>query len=324
MTRDNTWAVVLAAGDGTRLARLTTDHEGIAVPKQYCTLDGDGSLLDVALRRAGQVVPAERLCTIVAARHRHYWQSAAGMLQASHIIEQPENRGTAHGILLAVLWVLQRDPGARIIFFPADHYVQDEPLLARSLRQAVSILERNAAELLLIGIEPEMPDPELGYIVPGLRRIDGSSCVAEFVEKPDMSLASRMVDRGALWNSFIFGVGAMALLRMLRERMPETVTVMRAALRVDKRNSIDSGLLAMLYERLASVDFSRSILQGNESSLRVLKAPACGWTDLGPPVRVADTLRRLSRERQRPSPATAEKKSFMNLAIQHAQLQAAG
>jgi mannose-1-phosphate guanylyltransferase len=246
------------------------------------------------------------------------------MLQASHIIEQPENRGTAHGILLAVLWVLQRDPGARIIFFPADHYVQDEPLLARSLRQAVSILERNPSELLLVGIEPETPDSELGYIVPGIRRVDGSSGVAEFVEKPDMTLASKMVDKGALWNSFIFGAGGTGLLRLLRERMPETVTVMRAALRIDRLNRIDPGLLAMLYERLASVDFSRAILQGNESSLGVLKAPACGWTDLGTPGRVADTLRRLSPERQRRVPAAAGHISFMNLATRHAQLQAAG
>lgn len=40
-----TWAVVLAAGDGSRLARLTTDAAGNSVPKQFCSLDGRASLL---------------------------------------------------------------------------------------------------------------------------------------------------------------------------------------------------------------------------------------------------------------------------------------
>jgi len=31
----HTWAVVLAAGDGKRLAGLTTDHQGRHVPKQF-------------------------------------------------------------------------------------------------------------------------------------------------------------------------------------------------------------------------------------------------------------------------------------------------
>ncbi len=40
----NTWAVVLAAGDGTRLASLTTDSAGKAVPKQFCSLTAGRSL----------------------------------------------------------------------------------------------------------------------------------------------------------------------------------------------------------------------------------------------------------------------------------------
>jgi hypothetical protein len=54
------------------------------------------------------------------------------------------------------------------------------------------------------------------------------------------------------------------------------------------RNALDE-----LYQRLPIVDFSRAIVQGSESRLRVITAPACGWTDLGTPERVAQTLQRL-------------------------------
>jgi len=52
-----TWAVVLAAGEGSRLRALTTTSSGIAVPKQFCSLRGGASLLEEALQRAAAVAP---------------------------------------------------------------------------------------------------------------------------------------------------------------------------------------------------------------------------------------------------------------------------
>ena len=56
MTRSAlTWAVVLAAGDGTRLATLTTDASGNSVPKQFCSLNGGSALIAETLQRARRV-----------------------------------------------------------------------------------------------------------------------------------------------------------------------------------------------------------------------------------------------------------------------------
>ena len=57
----NIWALVLAAGEGSRLRALTT-HGGIAVPKQFCSLQGGPSLLQEAILRAEAVVPRQRIC----------------------------------------------------------------------------------------------------------------------------------------------------------------------------------------------------------------------------------------------------------------------
>src|SRR5262245_50874851 len=154
-TRQRTWAIVLAAGEGTRLSTLTKDVSGRSIPKQYCSLDGGDSLLDEALQRARRVVPRERLCVIVADQHRRYWEPTLWTLPATNVIVQPQNRGTANGILLATLRILERDPLARIVFLPADHFVRDERALAASLRSAVSSLTRNPDGLTLVGIEPE-------------------------------------------------------------------------------------------------------------------------------------------------------------------------
>jgi len=318
----HTWALVLAAGDGKRLSALTADSEGTPVPKQFCSLNGGESLLQEALQRAKRIVPLERVCAMVAGQHRPYWRPELHAHPIANVIVQPRNRGTAHGVLLAVLSILDRDPLARIVFLPADHYVADESALADTLKKTVSLLTRNVHRLILVGIEPDEQDPELGYIVPGRELADGAYAVRQFVEKPQQRLASELLSSGALWNSFIFAANGASLLGMLRERIPSSVEEMATAYARDDR----SHALGTLYERLESVDFSRAITQGAEGSLRVVAAPQCGWTDLGTPKRVADTLRRLSHTNLRPrlpdavhrSPTRAS--AFVDLAAQHARL----
>jgi mannose-1-phosphate guanylyltransferase len=322
-TLQRTWAVVLAAGDGTRLARLTTDEHGNSVPKQFCSLDGGMSLLHEALHRARHVAPRDRVCTIVADHHRRYWQSTLWATPRANIIVQPRNCGTANGILLATLRILERDPLARIVFLPADHFVRDEAALAASLREVATELTRNPQELLLVGIEPEEADPELGYILPAaggaggpLREVD------RFVEKPETSVARQLLRQGALWNSFIFAAHGPALLGMIRESWPENVEALETALARDRRSGARSTALEEAYEELQAVDFSRGVMQNAAHRLRVITAPACGWSDLGTPQRVAETLKRFEFRPERT--ASLSMPAFINLAAQHARLAMAG
>ena len=325
--RSNLWAVVLAAGDGTRLACLTQDPDGYAVPKQFCSLDGGEALVQEALQRARQIAPSDQVSVIVARQHSHYWRHVLCDVPACNIIVQPHNRGTAHGILLSVLSILERDPLARVMFLPADHYVLDEPSLELALRELSLHLKRNPDGLVLVGIEPDEPDPELGYIVAGYTLSDGSRRVAQFVEKPPAALATRLYETGALWNSFIFGSAANWLLGLLRTHLGVTVEHMATALARELQHGDSS--LTRLYENLRPVDFSRSVIQQAPQALRVVTAPACGWNDLGTPRRVADTLRRLA-EIRRPiyglpvAARGAPQAGLINLATQHARMTLAG
>jgi mannose-1-phosphate guanylyltransferase len=133
-TQMQTWAVVLAAGSGTRLSSLTVGGDGAAVPKQYCSLTGGGTLLDDALQRAAGVGDPARIAAVVAAGHRRWWLPVAGTaLDRDRLFEQPRNRGTAIGVLLAALHVHQRAHDAAMVFLPSDHYVRDERVLATSI-----------------------------------------------------------------------------------------------------------------------------------------------------------------------------------------------
>jgi mannose-1-phosphate guanylyltransferase len=315
-----TWAIVLAGGQGTRLGALTMTANGISVPKQFCSLRGGACLLQEALVRAAAVAPVRRICAVVAAQHRTWWHAPLQHLPKHNVVVQPENRGTAFGILLPLLQVLARDPNANVVVLPADHHLLNENTMARSLRQAADLAAADADAIYLLGAEPNEPDPELGYIVPADGNSSTSSRVMQFVEKPDAQIARSLLNQGALWNMFILAASGRALLKIFQNSLASHVRAMDSALGVNGTESNDSIALSALYHGLPTVDFSHDVLERHSSVLRVVPVPHCGWSDLGTPERVAETLRRLPSEWSEQS-IQSDPAPYMNLAAQNSRLQ---
>jgi mannose-1-phosphate guanylyltransferase len=317
---DHLWALVLAAGDGRRLQGLTTTRTGLAIPKQFCSLERGPSLLREAIARAAAVAAPERICTIVAAQHRRWWSGQLEDLEAQNVIVQPRNKGTAIGMLLPLLTLLERDPEARIIVLPSDHHVRDEARLARALRYAAAPSASEWAQIALLGLEPTHADPQLGYIVP--RREPGRTHhgVERFVEKPDVARARGLLEQGALWNTFIIAADGWPLLRLFERRCPDVVAAMRNVVRREHGQTNGGEALAQIYEMLPELDFSRAILEGQERHLRVIPIPDCGWSDLGTPERVAAALDALPRRPRDAERDATDRDVLLSLAAQSASM----
>jgi mannose-1-phosphate guanylyltransferase len=315
----NTWAVVLAGGDGNRLKELTTTAAGETIPKQFCSFQRNTCLLDDAIGRAAKVATSQHICSVVAAKHRHWWPESLSALPQQNIFVQPNNRGTAHGILLPLLLIQMRAPDAVVVMLPADHYVLDEATLARSLRIATNLATDNNHFVYLLGVEPERPDQELGYIVPSDRRRGVPANVTRFVEKPPMDIARELITDGALWNTFIFVGSVGALLRMFEGRYTPTIASMRNAIAPTGLVLVCSVGLEELYHDLETLDFSKDVLERHEQMLRVLRVPPCGWTDLGTPARVAETIKRLSRTPSNGLKGPRGRAAYLDLAAQRPQ-----
>ncbi len=281
------WALVLAAGEGSRLQALTTTASGVAVPKQFCSMGGDDSLVVAALRRAREVAAAGRTCAIVAEHHRRWWQPLSLGIPGENVIAQPRSRGTATGILLPLLQIAHRDPNATLLVLPSDHYVRNEEVLASSLRSAMLQAQRQPDRIILLGVTPEEADTELGYIVAEGDNTSGARAVSQFVEKPTAAAARELLARGGVWNSFIFAVKVRTLLRVFEMRCPEVVAQMRRIVAEPSQT-----VRTELFERLPRLDFSQDILQSSLPSLSVLTVPPCGWSDMGTPRRVQATFSR--------------------------------
>jgi mannose-1-phosphate guanylyltransferase len=325
LSAQHVWSLVLAGGDGNRLRALTTKPCGTSVPKQYCSLHGGHSLLEDAIARAQRLVPADRVCTIVAQQHREWWTESRALLEAldqGNLIIQPRNLGTGIGILYSLLHVIAKDSRARLVLLPADHYVRDEGTLNGALLQALERLDRDPTRPVLLGVQPDEADTELGYVLPGDPDPLGGRRVARFIEKPGYSVAREIIDAGGLWNTFIMVAAARTLLDLFLPRYAPLVMEMQVGIAKGRNAGSPTGswpALVSLYDRLPELDFSRDLLEERAADLCVVCVPPCGWSDLGTPRRVGEIVQRFVRD------ATADPdferhrlSARINLAAQHA------
>ena len=186
---------------------------------------------------------------------------------------------------------------------PADHYVRKEDVLNRVLLQALERIDRNAERPVLLGLQPDEPDTDLGYILPGDPDPCGGQTVARFIEKPGYSVAREIIDAGGLCNTFIMVAAARTLLDLYMPRFAPLVMEMQVILakgQTPARRPAAGPRSLSLYDRLPELDFSRDLLEGHAADLCVLRVPPCGWSDLGTPRRVGEIVKLLASEGSRP------------------------
>lgn len=272
------WVVVLAGGAGRRLRTLTSDAYGRTVPKQYCALRGERSLLQIALARADKQAPRDRQLVVVDRAHEHWWSRELADLPRENVVVQPADRGTAVGLFLPLLAIHRRDPRARVVVLPSDHYFGREDRLAAALKRAAGEIGRRPGGVVLLGVEAAAPDPELGWMELGAVAADSPlHRVVSFHEKPSPGKAAWLFERGALVSSMILVARSEDLLEFFRRHsvLPERF---RAPL---AHGELAGDELHRIYGALEPVDLSADLLQGAAEELLALRLDGCEWADLG-------------------------------------------
>lgn len=298
------WVVILAAGEGSRVKGLTRDRRGRRAPKQFSLIDGRSTLLDITLDRARKLAPAARIVAVVARHHRQWWRSELAVLPVENVIVQPENRGTAAGVLLPLLWILHRDPEARIVVLPSDHGVRSERILHDAVEGAVASTPRCDSEMVLLGVQPDRPETDYGWIVPGAATPGRLHRVKGFREKPDAATASDLMAEGGLLNSFILATGGRFLLERYETVLPRLWGRFQSALYSEPHGFRTGADLTSLYRSLPSFDFSKDLLERRTDRLWVYPMPACGWLDLGAPERLTGHLISRGQRGRQPDEST--------------------
>lgn len=285
------WGVLLAGGDGSRLQCLTTRIEGDTRPKQFSRVIGDETLLTQTRRRISPLIEAGKMVTVVTRRHETYFAQEFGSCALEAIVVQPENRGTAVAIGAAILTIVGVDPEAVVAVFPSDHHYGNEAALLDVIEAGILAARENPDHVIVIGAEANYPETEYGWIEPSnLQRGLKPARVRRFWEKPAPQMASDLLRRGCLWNTFVTIGRVAAIVDLLCDAAPNTMLALSAGVRT---NDLES-----CYRSVPPLDFSRDVLASSPDRLLVLRDHLSGWTDLGNPSRVFDTL---SREKIKPA-----------------------
>src|SRR5580658_3919201 len=183
-------SVILAGGDGVRLSSFTREVFGHRIPKQFCPLFEGSTLLEQTMRRVSLLVhPAETL-TVLNRSHREFYAPLLNVTPWQNLLIQPENRGTAPAILCALLRLIETGHTGPVAIFPSDHYVSDDSVFMRHVTAAFHAVELAPRLAILLGITPDGPDTEYGWIEPGALVaakhpvLEQVSQIRRFCEKP--------------------------------------------------------------------------------------------------------------------------------------------
>lgn len=292
------WTIVLAGGEGTRMQPLVHRWLGVKRPKQYCAFVGSRSMFQHTVDRAALVTDPRRIVAVVARDHRQEILTQLEGRTVGQVIYQPRNCETAAGVFLPLTYIHARAPDATVVIFPSDHFVHPEDRFLKAVRRICDVAQRMPDRLILLGIRPDQPEMEYGWILPGeplsstgeepVHRVDS------FMEKPTLEQADHALRHGALWNTFVFAARAGLLWKIGTRCFPNLMLRFEQLKRVIGQPQ-ESDVLETIYDDMPTYNLSTTLLQQAAKSAAVIELHDVCWSDWGHPARVAETLRRIGR-----------------------------
>ncbi len=308
-------AVILAGGNGTRFRELSRKIAGHDLPKQFCRVIGEKTLLGQTRTRVSLSIPAELTLAVVTRAHERFFVPLLADMPAQNVVVQPDNRGTAPAILYSLLRLAELTPNASVAIFPCDHYVSDDEAFMRHVESAFCAVATRPELAVLLGIAADSPEVEYGWIEPASPLdLDGLPMfsVCRFWKKPSAETASLLLRHGCFWNSLVMVAQLSTLLGLFMSALPG-MYLSFAAVRPVLGTLFEQKTMEALYQDLESVNFSDRVLEKYPASLAVLPVTGVEWRDLGEPERILALLSRLALRpnwlrpgnRSTPSPRTS-------------------
>ena len=288
-------AVILAGGDGIRLRSFTQKLYGDHIPKQFCPLFGGKTLLEQTMRRVSLVVPASQTITVLNRAHKRFYSPLLYATDYHNLLVQPENRGTAPAILSALLRLIETGHSEPVAIFPSDHYVSDDFVFMKHVARALRAVESASQLTILLGIAPDSPEAEYGWIEPGapveipVSGLGPISRIRRFLEKPPPDLARKLYDSRFLWNSFVLVGNPATLLMLIAKAVPELYRAFEGV-RPFFGGAVEEEILGVVFRGLPSVDFSGRVLAEFATEFSVMPVSGVEWSDLGDPKRLVAAI----------------------------------
>jgi len=253
--------ILLSGGSGKRLWPLSNDVRSKQFLKIFPKEDGSRESMAQRMFRMIKEVDPNSVITIATSENQ-IQQIKAQLGDNVGISVEPTRRDTFPAIALAAAYLKKNgvNENEPIVVCPVDPYVDIDYFHCLSkLSDAAS--EKNAANIVLMGIEPTYPSEKFGYIIPVTK--ETVSAVSEFKEKPDKQTAQKYISIGALWNGGVFAFKLSYLLNISAHLL----------------GTNDYDTMFKNYASLRKISFDYAVVE-KEKSIDVIRFSG-KWKDLG-------------------------------------------
>lgn len=212
------YCIIMGGGVGRRFWPVSRN----SLPKQFMDFFGTGrTLIQQTFDRYRKIIPLENIFVTTNQIYKDLVHEQLPELDESQIILEPAFRNTAPSIALATYHIAQIDRNANIVVAPTDHLIIREPDFLVAIQKGLDFVGNNPY-LLTLGIRPNRPITDYGYIQVTDETTDGFYKVKTFIEKPQLEFAKVFVESGEFyWNSGIFLWNVQTILESYRKLSPE-------------------------------------------------------------------------------------------------------
>ena len=278
------YAVVMAGGTS---GLMLWPYSRKKKPKQFVDVFGSGAMITSVIMRMRESVLPENIYVVTNPQGKKMMRQALPWFPAGNILVEPVARDTAPCIALATAFLSKIDPDAIMIAVPADLFVLDELAFSAILNAGVAVAG-DRESIVTVGIPPDRPEPEYGYIqIDKPREYDGILpddsitlfTVRAFAEKPDSKTAQEFIDSGDFyWNSGIFFWHIDAIRREFERSMPDLYKDLQCIYDAIGSDG-EYAVIEDVYSWIHPVSIAYGIMEKAESVCML--AGSFGWTDLG-------------------------------------------
>ena len=279
MDNNNCYCVILAGGAGTRFWPVSK----VARPKQFLEFANLGkSFLRMTYERFLKVVPQSNILVITAEKYRDLVLEHIPELAQENLLLEPYSRNTAPCIAYATYTLLSRNPDARVVVTPSDHYIDDEEAFAEVVRDAFEYIGTKDV-LMTLGVVPTRPDTNYGYIQACGGRNSWLQTrpmqVKTFTEKPDRDMAKLFISTGEFfWNAGIFVWRASVIKEELEKHLPEVSSLFFGWERVFGTR-YEADFVARAYTGCLNISIDYGVMERTDRAW--IYPVRFGWSDIG-------------------------------------------
>jgi mannose-1-phosphate guanylyltransferase len=263
--------ILLSGGSGKRLWPMSNDVRS----KQFLKIlsDENGNSQSMIQRVCKQIMSVYPNVNVTIASNTTQVDSIKSQLGDDiDIVLEPERRDTFPAIVLACAHLASKgiNSDETVVVMPCDPFTELE--FFKTIYALDKLISTNNTNIALIGIKPLFATSKYGYIIPSSVLNENAYMVSRFIEKPPENIATKLIKKGAYWNSGVFAFKLGHLLEIAKSDV-----------------SFDSCEdLISKYSELEKISFDYKVV---EKSKHVAVVPFNGtWSDIGTWRTLADVM----------------------------------